>query len=457
MAFPPGPRDWTGGFRLLRRIKRDVLGFYQEMQRTYGDVVAMRLGPYLDFTFFHPDAIKEILVTKAKLFVKMPRQRNVLAQWNGNGLLLSEGDFWLRQRRLVQPAFRQSRFAGYAQVMAAEAERLADAWEARLKREADPTVDVAPAMVDLTLAVIGQVFFSADLHAAARGLGQAVDELSQVALREFQQPFSPPRWWPSPANRRKWAAARTLDAFIRGMIRQRRAEGNPDKGDLLSMLLLAVDEEGDGGPMTDEQARDEAVGLFLAGHDTTAAGLTWVFAMLAERPDLAARVRAEVKAAAGHRPLVFADLEKLPLLARVIQETLRLYPPAVGAFTRVPTEDTEIAGWQLKRGNLVRIFSFITHRDPRWWPEPLRFDPDRFLPGAAGARPQFSYLPFGGGPRICIGREFASAEMALIVATLLRRFELAMPPDAGPTELELKLSLWPKGGLRLALRAARGS
>lgn len=481
MTVPPGPRDWTGGFRILPRIKRDILGFYQEMQRTYGDCVYMRLGPYRDFSFFHPDQIKEVLVTKAKSFQRMPWQRKVLAQWDGNGLVLSEGDFWLRQRRLVQPAFHHQRSAGYSRQMVAQTEKLAMHWAGLSSspprggpgRGLDPTsaspptqpsplkgegfeVRIDEEMTDLTLAIITSVFFGGDASAQARELAQAVAVLSDVAVREFQNLITPPRWLPLPSVRRKWAATRALDQFIRGVIKQRRAEGNPDQGDLLSMLLLAVDEEGDRGRMTDEQARDEAMVLFIAGHDTTAAALTFVWHALAERPEVQERLRADLQRELGDQPATPADLPRVPYLRQVIKETLRLYPPAAGVFTRYAVERVEIGGYPLRRRSLVRIFTYVTQRDPRWFPEPERFDPERWTPEREAQRPQYSWFPFGGGPRVCIGKEFALMEMGLIIATLLRRFEVRPAPGQGPIELQVHLSLRPKGGLRLAVRPASG-
>lgn len=312
------------------------------------------------------------------------------------------------------------------------------------------------AMTDLTLAIITKVFFGVDATGQAREIAEAVGYLSDLAVREFETLITPPRWLPLASVKRKWAAIRTLDEFIRGIIKQRRAEGNTDRGDLLSMLLRAVDEEGDGGQMTDEQARDEAMVLFLAGHDTTAAGLIWAWYVLAKHPEIQAKVQAELDRELAGREVTVADLPRLAYLERVIKESLRLYPPAVGVFTRYVAEPVEIGGYPLRRRSLIHILSYVTQRDARWFPEPERFDPDRWLPERCAGLPQFAYFPFGGGPRVCIGRELATTEMMLILATLLRRFEVALPPEQGKVEMLVHMSLRPKGGLRVQLKARSG-
>jgi cytochrome P450 len=235
---------------------------------------------------------------------------------------------------------------------------------------------------------------------------------------------------------------------VRRFIRERRASGL-DKGDLLSMLLLAVDEEGDGGRLTDEQARDQSMTLLIAGHDTTAAGLTWLFYCLARQPRIAALVQQELDAILGGRDPTVNDLPDLSCTERVVKETLRLYPPAFALFMRQALADVEIAGYRLPCNSLVQLFPYICQRDPRWFPEPESFDPDRFLPERQRALPPFAYFPFGGGPRICIGNTFAMMEMTLVAATLLQhlRVELAAgQEEAQPVAL---MSLRPKGEVKL--------
>jgi cytochrome P450 len=447
--YPPGPRDRLWGLPQLRRLRADLLGFYAGLARDYGDTAYLRLGPYRVYLFFHPDQIREVLVTKARHFVKQARLRRILARLDGDGLVFSEGDFWLRQRRLVQPAFHARRLVGYGRSMVELTRTHLARWRAAAAAGA-VVLDFERAVTDLTLAVVAATLFGSEPGAEPAALGSAVATLSEVFMREVQAPALLPDWLPTPLKARKRGATRFLNETVDRIIRARRASGE-DRNDLLSMLLLAVDEEGDGRGMSDHQARHEAMTLFIAGHDTTAAGLTWVGYALASRPDVAARAAGEVDAALGGRPAAVADLPRLGYLERVVKETLRLYPPAIGVFSRQAADDVEIGGYRLRKGSLVQMLSYVTHRDPRWFPEPERFDPERFAPGRVEAIPPLAYFPFGGGPRVCIGNQFAMTEMVLVTATLLQavRFELA--PEQGPVKLLPQLSLRPAGGLRLRL------
>jgi cytochrome P450 len=464
-TYPPGPNDWCLGLLIMAKMRKDILGFYQEMLRKYGDVVYMRLGPFRDYTFFHPEQIKEILVTKAKQFVKLHTQRAVLAQWDGNGLLLSEGDFWLRQRRLMQPAFHPKRFGRYGEIMVDCTQRLLKTWEERCQREGFLEIDFNEAMTDLTLDIVSRTLFGADIPASqVHAIGQAVASLNEIAMTELVSGlvtmgewsgwYDWRKWLPKAHRQRKAEATGLLDQVIRGFIAERRKTGE-DKGDLLSILLSSVDEEADGKGMTDEQARDEALVLFLAGHDTTASGLTWISYALAQYPEWTAKVRQELAQVLGDRLPTAADAPKLGQLDRFIKETLRRWPPAVGVFARENVADVEIGGWPLKKGAIVHMISYVVHHDPRWFPEPTKFDPARFLPERLATLPQFAYFPFGGGPRSCIGNTFATLEMMLVAATLLQRFDLTLAPGQGEPELLTQLSLRPKGGLKLRLTPRR--
>lgn len=444
--YPPGPRDWLCGLSHMRRLSADILGFYADLARRYGDCVYLRLGPYRDYVFFHPDQVREVLVAKARYFRKMPALRRILAELDGNGLVFSEGDFWLRQRRLIQPAFHAQRFGRYAAVMVERTRRLLDRWEAAAGAAGTLEVDVEKEMTGLTLEIAARTFFDADVAGETAELGAAVATMSEVTVREVQSPLPLPDWLPLPLKRRKRRALDYLNGTVRRIIRERRASGE-DRGDLLSMLLLAVDAEGDGGRMTDEQAREEAMTLFMAGHDTTAAGLTWAWYVLAKHPAVAGRAAAEVDAVLGGRPPTLEDVPRLRYLEWVLKETLRLYPPAIGVFTRQATEDVEIGGYPLRKGSLVQLLSYVTHRDPRWFPDPEAFDPERFAPGRVEQIPPYAYFPFGGGPRACIGTGFAMTEMALVVATLLQRLRVELAPGRRDVELLPHLSLRPKGGL----------
>jgi len=419
-----------------------------ELHKDYGDIVYSRMGPYRAFFFFHPDQIREILTDKTKLLPKFRRQVRVLQQWDGNGLVLSEGEFWARQRRLVQPAFQVKRFAGYAAAMVHKSENLAREWE-RLPESS--VIPVEEAMTDLTLEIAAKTFFDTDPAAEVHNLRKAVAILSETAIREMSQAIHLPDWAPLPRIRAKKWAMNYLDSTIRRFIAERRKTGE-DRGDLLSMLLQAVDSEDSKTRMTDEQARDEAMVLFLAGHDTTAAGLTWFWYIMGKHPEVQQRVRDEIQSVFHENPLGLADVSKLPYLTAVIKETLRLYPPAVGVFAREAQEQIELGGYEIPKGSIVYAFSYVTHRDQRWFLDPERFDPDRFLGEKGKSVSPFAYFPFGAGPRACIGAQFALTEMTLVAASLLRRFEFSFCPGDPDPEPVTHLSLRPKGGLRMVLR-----
>jgi cytochrome P450 len=446
--LPPGPRDWTFGMSQLRKIKRDTLGYYTELHRRYGDVVRLRFGPYHTYVFFHPDAVREVLVAKAKQFRRFARPMQVLAQWNGNSVLISEGDEWLRQRRMVQPAFHPRRLERYASCMVARTRSRLGRWLKTVETAGGIETEIGKEMTDLTLEIVAKTLFDAEISAEASDLGRAVAIVSEIATKEMESPWTLPDWLPLPEKRRKRWAMRRLDETVRRFVRERRASG-ADKGDLLSMLLLAFDEEGDGGRFTDQQARDQSMTLLIAGHDTTAAGLTWLFYCVARQPRVAALVHQELDSVLGGREPTADDLPRLSYTERVVKETLRLYPPAFAVFMRQALADVEVAGYTLPRDSLVQLFPYVCQRDPRWFPEPEAFDPDRFLPERQRALPPFAYFPFGGGPRVCIGNTFAMMEMTLVAATFLQHLKVELAAGQREAEPVALMSLRLRGGVRL--------
>src|SRR5262249_31418310 len=274
-------------------------------------------------------------------------------------------------------------------------------------------------MSQLALEITGQTLFGVDLGDQAAWLGETAEVLRETFIREFLAIVPLPDWLPLPSKRRMRRAIRTLDTFITGIIRDRRASGE-DKGDLLSMLLLAVDDQGDGTGMTDQQARDEAVTLFNAGHDSTSAGLAWTGYFIARYPGVQERLREEVNAVLSGRAATLEDLPRLTFADRVVKESLRLCPPTPALINREAVAEVEVGGYRLPRGSLVILSPYVTQRDPRWFPEPERFDPDRFGPGRVEDIPDYTYFPFGAGPHVCVGNTFAMMEITLIVATLVQ-------------------------------------
>ncbi|HEU4456661.1 MAG TPA: cytochrome P450 [Longimicrobium sp.] len=417
---PPGPR---GGlpFRLLPAFRRDPLGFLARVQRAHGDVAGFRFGPRRLYLLSHPDLVRDVFVTHHRNFIKsraLQRARVLL----GTGLLTSEGDFHLRQRRMAQPAFHRDRVAALAGAMAAYAGRTADGWSAG--RE----MDVAREMNRLTLSIAGDTLFGADVEGEAEGVARALD----AALGMFDRLTNPLGVildrLPLPGTIRLRRARAALDATIYGIIERRRASAG-DRADLLSLLLAARDDEGDGGGMTDEQLRDEALTLFLAGHETTANALAWSWHLLAAHPEAEARLHAEVDAVVGGRLPTADDYPRLPYARAVFAESMRLYPPA-WAIGREPLEDFAAGGYRIRAGTVVMMSPWVVHRDPRWWPDPERFDPGRWTPEAEAALPRFAYFPFGGGPRKCIGEGFAWMEGVIVLATLAQRWRLRPAPGA---------------------------
>jgi cytochrome P450 len=435
-AEAPGPRMlWPGGGVFY--FRRDPLKFLARLAREYGDVVRFKVGPQRAFLLNHPDHVRDVLVTHHERFHKgraLQRAKRLL----GEGLLTSEGEFHRRQRRLAQPAFHRWRVDSYGSVMVEYAERVGARW-----REGE-TLDVSSEMMRLTLAVVGKTLFDADVESDADEVGEALTEVME--LFDFLMiPFSEMlEKLPLPPQRRFLRARARLDAVVYRIIEERRRSGG-DRGDLLSMLLLAVDEEGDHTGMTNEQLRDEAMTLFLAGHETTSNALTWAWHMLAQNPDAERRLHEELDTVlAGGRAPTVEDFAALRYTEMVVAETMRLYPPA-WAIGRLAIEDHEVAGYRMPRGSLVLVSQYVMHRDPRFFPEPERFDPERWTTEARAARPQFSYFPFGGGPRRCIGEGFAWMEAVLMLAALARRVRLRPAHDSPSVETRPRITLRPKG------------
>jgi cytochrome P450 len=438
----------------LRAFASDSLGFITAAARDHGDVVEWRLGAERFAMLSHPDDVRDVLVTNARVFRKgrgLERAKMLL----GEGLLTSEGEFHLRQRRLAQPAFHRQRIAGYGETMTRYAAQTRDAWRA------GQTLDVADEMMRLTLAVVGQTLFGADVEGEAPEIGQALTEafhsfsFAVLPFGELLQrvPFLPP------VRRFNRARAR-LDATIYRIIAEHRAAGR-DQGDLLSMLIGAEDADdagsgaGDGGTpdavgrrMSDLQLRDEAMTIFLAGHETTANALTWTWYLLSEHPDVEARMHAEIDAALGGRVPGAGDLALLPYTRMVLAESMRLYPPA-WVIGRRNVEPYTVRGVTLPARTVVLLSQYVVHRDPRWWPEPERFRPERWAEDP-GDRPKFAYFPFGAGTRVCIGEQFAWMEGTLLLATIAQRWRLRLAPGH-PVAMQAIITLRPRHGMRMVV------
>jgi cytochrome P450 len=425
-------------------FSRDPLALLKGLARDYGDVARFRAGPHSVYLLSHPDYVRDVLVTNNARFKKgraLQRAKRLL----GEGLLTSEGEFHRRQRRLAQPAFHRQRVAAYGRVMVEYAERASARW-----RDGEE-LDISEEMMRLTLAAVGKTLFDAEVESDADEVGSALTEVMNL-FGYLMLPFSELlEKLPLPPRRRFLRARARLDAVIYRIIEERRREGR-DRGDLLSTLLDAVDEEGDRTGMTNEQLRDEVMTIFLAGHETTANALTWAWYLLAQNPEAEARLHAELdEVLAGGRAPEPEDVPALPYTEMVVAETMRLYPPA-WALGRLALEDHEVGGYLIPRGSLVLVSQYVVQRDPRFWPDPERFDPERWTPEAKGARPQFAYFPFGGGPRRCVGEGFAWTEAVLMLAALARRWRARVVPGRA-VETQPRITLRPgKGGVHMLLK-----
>ena len=444
-TYPAGPKGhWLSGN--LPHFAGDRLGFFTHCARTYGDFVPVRLGPRRAVILSHPELIEEVLVAKNKHFRKHFALRTT-KRTLGNGLLTSEGDFWRRQRRLAQPAFHKDRVAAHAAVMVELTETMLEGWRDGQARDAQDD------MMGLTLQVVARTLFGADIA----GETAEVSEAMETVMREFTERvgkfFRLPDAVPTPANSACDAPPRRLDRIIYAMIDRRRASGE-DGGDLLSMLLTAQDEEGGGG-MSDQQLRDEAMTLFMAGHETTANTLAWAWFLLATHPEAEAKLHEELDAALPDRPPTFADLPRLPFAERIITEALRVYP-TVWVVGREAFEPCEIGGHRIRVGTTMFMPQWVVHRDPRFFDDPESFRPDRWADGLAKRIPRYAYFPFGGGPRVCIGNGFAMMEAILLLSTIARRYRLALAPDADVHPLAT-MTLRPDRGVKVIVSGRRNS
>ena len=355
----------------------------------------------------------------------------------GEGLFVSEGEFHRRQRRLCQPAFHGERIASYADRMVEFAVRRRERWQS------GEVIDVSAEMNWLAMMIVASTLFGADVESDAEEIRSALSEI----LRQFERSVLPH------ADRDDYAQAmRRLDAVVYRIIQERRASGE-DRGDLLSMLLLAQDLEGDAGAMTDLQVRDEVMTIFLAGHETSANALAWTWHLLAQHPEVETLFHREVKEVLADRLAKVDDVPRLPITARIFAEALRLYPP-VWALGRRAMEDCALGGQHIPRGSVVIVSQYVTQRDPRWFPEPERFDPARWTPEARAARPRFSYFPFSAGSRSCLGEAFAGVEAVLCLATIAQKWKL-LPASTKPVALQPQLTLRPRDGIRMRPESRR--
>lgn len=414
---PPGPK----GFLFLGNIPQfahNPLEFMAKCAREYGDVVQLHLPQGKAYLLSNPDDIEFMLTTTNRNF-KRDKGVQLLRPLLGNGLVLTEGDFWLRQRRLMQPAFHRERIKAYGEIMVDYASRMVDSWQDGEIR------DTKHDMQKITQQIVTRLLFSTEVTSEE---SQTTSTTLDFVLKEFQarlvNPFHLPEKIPTPRNRRYLKAITEIDEVINRIIRQRREEGD-DKGDLLSTFLQVRDEDGNG--MSDKQLRDELITMYLAGHETTAMTLSWAWALLAQHPEVEARLAEELETVLQGRTPAVSDLPRLPYTDMVIKETLRLYPIA-WFNNREVLKEVEIGGYKLQPGLQLWMSPWVLHRNPRYYENPDEFRPERWATEQIKQLPKYAYLPFGGGPRICIGNTFALTEAALVLATVAQRYRLNLAP-----------------------------
>jgi cytochrome P450 len=467
---PAVPGGWLLGSAL--DLKRDVLGSQVRAMREVGDVVRFVVGPpgaRRDLhVFYAPEAVQRVLAARSARYRKDNRFYQHIRWAFGDGLLTSQDEVWLRQKRFLQPVFTRQYVADYVPIVAAEADRLVRRWREPARDE--QPVDLHPATTAVALRVVGRALFGADLDAVAPVLDRGLPALSGEVFRSSFSAVPTPRSWPTPANRRAARTRRALYRVVDELVAARRAAPQGHADDLLGRLLRAGDARrsrssersepatpwigsaGDAG-LGDEEVRDQLMIFMFAGHDTTATALTFAMHLLGHHPWVQRRAHDEVRAVLADRPVTADDVPRLPYVAQVLKEAMRLFPSAYGMGRRVADGD-QVDGYLIRPGSEVGVYPWATHRHPRHWDDAERFDPDRFAPDRESKRHRYAWFPFGGGPRACIGAQFAMVEATTVLATVLRQYELSTP--AGPVRLRPRITLHPAAPMPCRLRPRPG-
>ena len=449
----PGPKGlpWLGS---VLPAWRDPLALFLESRARYGDVVRFKFGPFDYYLVNDPNVVKHVLVDNPKGYTK---SRNYLGLKVvlGEGLLTSEGDHWRRQRKLAQPAFHRDKLAGFANQMSTATRDMLSRWT---REGGTDAFCIHAEMMRLTFRIVGLTLFSSDVDGDAKGVGQALEVAMHWANDHAESFVRVPPWIPTPANVRFKRAKRTLDDVVFRLIAERRdaAKKSGDVGsDLLGMLMAATEDGGAvGSGMDDQQLRDEIITMILAGHETTANLLSWTFYLLSKHPEVERRVRDEAQRVLGDRDPVLEDMKGLEYTRMVLEEALRLYPPA-WVFERQAVVADELGGYRIEPGAIVGLCPYVLHRHPDHWENPEGFDPERFRPERADKRPRYAYLPFGGGPRTCVGNHFAMMEAQILLSMIVREHRLELEPSHSVV-LDPVITLRPKHGIQVRRRPRAG-
>lgn len=445
----PGPRMglWRT-LRHLRAMRRDYLGTLDELHRRFGEISKMDLIRETVVDVFSPELARALLVDNAAHITRWERGPQVFAQVMGQSVLVTEGDTWQRQRRMLQPAFTPKRVAGYARLMTDAARSALD--EVLPEGQARGSVNVDELWTTVAMDVIMRTLFSSRAPDDARAAGHAVQVLGAAAMQDMMRPFMPPSWLPLPGQGAKTQAKDMMFELVGRHIDERRqAPANDPRQDLLAMLLALRDEHS-GEPLSPVEVFDQCMVTFQAGHETTATALLWWTRLMAEHPHSAQRAQDEVDSVLQGREPEAEDMARLPWLTATLKEAMRLYPPVGALMLRRATEDFSLGGRHIEKGWVLRVTPWVLQRDARSFPDPLRFMPQRFLPEAPPV-PRGAWMPFGAGPRVCIGQHFAMLEMTLLAAMLLQRFNLSLPADARACVPKLNVTLRPEGAVPVML------
>lgn len=442
---PPGVSG-LALFRLMPEFKRDTLQTFVDLVRRHGDIVCFR-GLWTSFMLIDPQHVEYVLQTNSRNYRKGKNYKEVAAS-TGNGLFVSEGDVWRRQRRLAQPAFHHQRIASFAKIMTDSAEAMLKHWQPLAER--GESVEVDAEMLRLTLGIVGKALFSRDLSDEADTMSQSFEIIRKHTTDRIMSVVKFPANFPTLQNRRFRQAIANAEQIVYALIAERRCgKGNAD--DLLSLLMTARDEE-TGESLSDTELRDQALTIIGAGYETTTQALAWTWYLLAKHPEVENRLHAEISDVLGGRTPTFDDLPHLKYTLMVFQEAMRLYPP-IWMMTRAAIKSDEIGGYRIPANSEILLLPYITHRHPKYWEKPEEFDPEHFLPEKVATRPRFAYFPFGGGPRQCIGNNFALMEAQLIIATVAQKYRLRLA-DGRVIEPETSVTLRPRGSMRMKLYQA---
>ncbi|WP_434389705.1 cytochrome P450 [Melittangium boletus] len=440
----PGPSNWRM-FHLFSDFARDSIATLHAMRERYGDVVRWPMPHDTVHVVYHPDGVKHLLQDNYRNYIKGPAYL-AMKPFIGEGLLLAEGDNWLRLRRLTQPPFHRHNLSRFVDTMVHFASTTFDRWE-EVNRQGG-TLDAEKEMMELTLVIVGATLLSAHLSDSASHIGHSVSDMLEVIERRVNSVLPVPLAIPTPNNRRFLRAKKTLDAVVAEVLERKHRLGPEKENDMLSMLMQVRDQD-TGEGMSDSLLHDSVMTMIIAGHETSANTLAWAWYRLSRHPDVEQRVFEELEQVLGGRPPTLEDMPKLKYLQRVLEEILRLYPAAWMLARRALEEDV-ISGFHIPKGSLIYFSPYMVHRHPDFWPDPERFDPDRFLPENQEGRTRFSYFPFGGGPRQCIGYQFAMMEIMLILAVGLQRFRPRLAEDH-QVGIRLVITMRPLNGVKLRL------